>query len=178
MPPRMSGYCPIDWGTTFLWNSRCLWDHKMLSQKMVTLRDTTEENSNLINYVLSCTKKFMLAGNHITFMVEYMPISTAVTFLAVSASCNVFISSPYSLSGLCTHLTTQPSISAIYGTKYGNFQQGSGQFTASEEHYSFWNFHHIPSLSSELYICTSDSKQFRFCGIKCLWQCNISKLVK
>lgn len=138
----------------------------MLSQKMATLRDATKENSNLINS--SCMKQFMLAGKHITFMVVYMPISTAVTFLAVSASCNVFISSPYSLSGSCTHFTTQPSISAIYGTTYGNFQQGSGQFTASQEHYSFWNFHHIPSLSSELYICTSDSTQFSFCGIKWL----------
>jgi len=95
----------------------------MLSQKMATLRATTEENSNLINS--SCTKQCMLAANHITFMVEYMPISTAVTFLAVSASCNVFISGPYSLSGLCTHFTTQPSISAIYCTTYGSFQQGS-----------------------------------------------------
>jgi hypothetical protein len=40
----------------------------------------------------------MLAGKQITFMVEYMPITTAVTCLAGSASCNVFISSTYLLT--------------------------------------------------------------------------------
>jgi hypothetical protein len=50
------------------------------------------------------------------------------------------------------YLPTQPSITAIYGAIHGNFQQGSGQFTASQEDYGFLNFHHIPSLSSELYI--------------------------
>jgi hypothetical protein len=86
----------------------------MLYQKMATLIVTSKENSTLINS--SCTKQFMLAGKQITFMVEYMPISTAVTCLAASASCNVFISSPYLLTGLYTHFTTQPSISATYGT--------------------------------------------------------------
>ena len=127
----------------------------MLSQKMATLTVTTKGYSNLINS--SCTKQFTLAGKQNTTMVEYKPISTAVTFLAISASCNFFMSSPYSLTGLCTHFPTQPSISAIYGTKYSNFQQGSSQFTASQGHYSFWNLHHIPSLSSELHICTSYS---------------------
>jgi hypothetical protein len=107
----------------------------------------------------------MLAGKHITVTVEYMPISTALTFLAVSASCNVLYQVPIHYQG---YFTAQPSISAVYGTTYGNFQQGSGQFTASQEHHSFWNFHHIPSLSSELYISTSDSTQFNFCGIKWL----------
>jgi hypothetical protein len=54
----------------------------------------------------------------------------------------------------------------------------ASQFISSQKHYSFSNFHHIPALSSELYICTSDSTQFIFCGIMLPWLCNISKLVK